>query len=280
MTANIIDVSSESFATEVEHESSSRPVLVDYWADWCGPCKALAPVLSRVVESFEGRLRLAKLDTQANQALAQQHGIRSLPTVRLFRDGRAVAEFMGAQPESSIRDFIARFAELSEEGPITEARRAYESGQPEQAVMILNDHIDANPDDHKARIALAQAHFAMRSFAQAQACIDALPQQVRSEDPVPALLAQIRFASASADSDGDSVSDDATSPESRYQHALRAIASGSVEEGMDILLSIVREHREFRDDGARKAMLDAFLALGADDPRVAHYRSQLFSLLH
>ena len=275
MSVHCIDVSAESFAQDVEAHSAHCPVLVDYWASWCGPCKALAPVLERVVDGFDGRLRLAKVDTDANQSLAQAHGIRSLPTVRLYRNGKPVAEFMGAQPESAVRDFIARYAELDEVGALAEARSLMRAGDPDAARAHLEAHLAATPDDAEARIALAELELETGHPDAAERTLSALPESKRRDEPVPALLAKIRFGLSPNDDrvDGDDI-------EARYQRALSAIARGDVDQGLDGLLAIVREDRSFRDDGARKALLDAFLALGEDDPRVALTRGRLFSLLH
>jgi putative thioredoxin len=281
MNPSVVDVGAADFQREVLDESFQRPVMVDFWADWCGPCKALAPILQRVVDEMAGKVRLAKVDTESEQALAAQHGIRSLPTVRLFRDGKPVAEFMGAQPEGAVREFLEKFADLGS-GALAAIRELVDSGDLDQAREALAAHRAAEPDDEMARLLEVELSLAAGDPTLAREQLDGLPLALQQEEQARSLAARITFAAAATSpAPGDRATTSGAQPlEQRYQQGLQAISAGQVDEGLQALLDIVSQDRAFRDDGARKAMLEAFVMLGDDDPRVSEYRGKLFSLMH
>ena len=248
----VFDVQASDFQSLVVEASHATPVLVDFWASWCGPCKALAPVLEKLAGEASGRFLLAKVDTDANQELAVAQGVRSLPTVRLYVDGEAIAEFMGAHPESSVRGFldqhlgntadteaIASIAALVDRGEADAAR---------QALSTLAEH-----QQHDARVGQLSARLAFL-------------EEARKAEPRDRL--ELALAADPQDLDA------------RYDLALRDAAEGRFEEAMDALLLVLARNRKFREDAPRQAMLRLFNALGEADPRVSAFRGRLAAALH
>ena len=247
----VFDVTGAGFQSQVLDASRRTPVLVDFWAAWCAPCKALAPVLERLAHEYEGRVLLAKVDTDAERELAAAHGVRSLPTVRLFVDAEPVAEFMGAQPESAVRAFLDRHLPPAAGGPLDALAAALDDGD-----------LDA-----------------------ASAALAALPEGLRDSAAARGLGARLALLRATVDPPGEPelrarAEADPSDLEARFQLALRDATGGRPEQAMDALLAIASRSRAFRDDGAREALLQVFAMLGADDPRVVECRRRLASALH
>ena len=145
-TPHVTEVNATTFEVEVIAQSHERPVAVDFWADWCAPCKMLMPILANLADEYDGRFHLAKVDTDKEQQLAMDHGVRSLPTVKIFKDGKVIDEFMGALPESAIRQFLDRHVGNATDDLILDARALAEAGQPTDALAVLHQARDTSPD--------------------------------------------------------------------------------------------------------------------------------------
>jgi len=252
-TAPVFDVDTAGFQQAVLDASRLSPILVDFWASWCAPCKALGPVLERLAQASAGGFRLAKVDTDAERELAAANGIRSLPTVRLFIDGAPVAEFMGAQPESAVRAF-------------------------------LQQHLPAAPVDEAATAAIEALLREGRADA-ARMALDALPEAARDTPAVRCLslrvdLAQELAAAPALEVLQARVSADPGDLDARYLHSMHQASAGDFAQALDGLLLVLRRNRTLRDDGARRGMLRVFEALGANDPLAIRYRGLLASALH
>ncbi len=250
-TPPVIDVDAGSFQRLVLEASRHTAVLVDFWAAWCGPCKALTPVLEKLARESSGTFVLAKVDTDANRELAMAQGIRSLPTVRLFVDGKPVAEFMGAHPEASVRAFLDQHLPPADGGPVADVAAALDAGRVDEA----------------------------------QAALDALPRETRDGVTGRALAARLAFLREAGSAPGEPelrarLDADPGDLEARFALSMRLAAMGRYGEAMDGLLLVVSHSRAFRDDGARRGILQVFDALGPDDPLVARYRGLLASALN
>jgi len=258
--APIIDVDADSFQSEVVDASFNTAILVDFWAEWCAPCKALGPVLERVISASNGRVRLAKLDIDSNQQFAGSNGIRSIPTVRLFVNGAAVAEFMGAQPEQAIQEFLQQH--------LPAANDEDEQAPPAATVQQIIEGLL-----HEER------------FEEAAKTLRELDESQRDTPALACLAARVELCTRAAelpaqDDLAAGVSTDPTDLESRFQLSVRQAASSAYDEAMQGLLSIMSQDRSFRDGAPREHILLIFEALGAEDERVNQFRSMLANALN
>ena len=278
-----IEVDNNNFDKEVLHRSTQVPVLVDFWADWCAPCKSLMPVLAKLVEEYAGGFILAKINTDENQQLALQCGIRSLPTVVLFKNGQIVDGFIGAQPETAIRVVLERHkitpAAEQTPAPIVLA------GDRKQAIAELRAGLNAKPDNYQLHPQLAQLLIAEGEYAEAEEVLKQLPEDKQQSKDAAPLYVQIRFAHALNGSPDEAslsarLSEQSTDSEAQYLLGLRKAMKGEHAAALDMLLSLVCRDRQYGDEAARKAMVDIFTLLGGSGPLVKQYRSALYSALN
>jgi putative thioredoxin len=280
----IIEVTADNFDQVVLEGSQQQPVLVDFWADWCGPCKALMPILAKLAEEYRGKFILAKVNSDENQALAQQYGIRSLPTVKLFKHGAAVDEFMGALPEGQVREFLDQHIERESDAICNAALAAEAAGDPDKALELLKTANEVDPGRPQIVAALARLLMQKGEADTAEALLNALPTADQESREIAALLAQLEFSreggiEESAESLQSQLEASPDNLELRYRLALRLLADKQYEAAMQHLLAIMQKDRSFGDDAARKTLLKAFDMLG-DDPLVAIYRRKMFNFLY
>ncbi|OBS10431.1 thioredoxin [Acidihalobacter prosperus] len=280
----VFDVTAADFAERVLQRSQQVPVLVDFWADWCGPCRMLAPVLDGIANSYGGKLLVAKVNSDAEQALASQYGIRSLPTVKLFVGGAVVDEFMGVQPESVIRELLERHVPRESDGLRAQARAEAEAGHADAALALLRRAREDDPDNHRIDLDLAELLIAQGQAAEAEQLLRALPAKYAEDETVKRLLATSQLAAQQADAPPlDELREHvAAQPDdlaAREQLAAACILAGEYEAGMDAYLEIMRRSRSYNDDAGRRGLLAAFELLSGDD-RVTPYRRKMFNLMH
>ena len=259
----VIEVGDDDFAEKVLEESKRRPVLVDFWAAWCGPCRTLGPVLEKVAGEHGGEFLLAKLDVDANPYVSSQFRIQSIPNVWAFVDGRPVDQFIGAYPEPAVREFVQRLLPSEADRDAAEAAEAAASGDPEAAERGFREALAADPSNRAAALGLGSLLVDRGEADEARAVLQPLIPDAEADR----LLARLRVADWASLEDGTPLT-----------QAKRMAGEGRFREALDGLLGAVQYSPEDRDS-ARGAMLDLFAVLGEDDPMVREYRSKLAAAL-
>ena len=278
----IIDVTAENFDEVVLQGSYQQPVIVDFWADWCGPCKALMPLLAKLIDEYEGKTILAKVNSDQNQDLATQYGVRSLPTVKLFKQGGAIDEFMGALPESQVREFLERHIERASDKIHAAAMQTFQKGNAQQAIEQLQKANAMDPGRSIIVADLAKILAETGQVEQAEELLLTLPSTERETPKVAGLLARLQFFREAKDLPDITTLEKASDEgnlKSLYQLAVRKLSEGEYEAAMEYLLSIMQKDRKFEDDIGRKTLLKVFDMLG-HNPLVETYRRKMFNFLY
>ena len=282
---NITDVTADTFTAEVVERSHTLPVLVDFWADWCGPCQMQMPMLKKLVEDYNGGFVLAKVNTDEQRELAQQFNIRSLPTMHLYKNGEIVEQILGAQTESDMRMLLERHVERASDAIRKKARQAWEQGRGEQALTLLRDAQQAEPGNHLLTLDSIELSIKSGLTDQAGTLLAGLPHEIRTETEAVRLQSLLEFtrtalaAPATEDLEGR-IREQADDLESRYQLACRYVLDERLEDAMDAFMTILQQDRAFRDDAGRKGLLAIFELLGNEGELVNSYRRRLFNALH
>jgi putative thioredoxin len=273
----VTDITTAEFPQAVLQRSHQVPVVVDFWAEWCGPCKVLTPLLERLAEEAAGEFELVKVDVDANPELSTQFGIQGIPTVIAFRDGAVEGRFSGAIPESSLRTWLQEIVPSELDRMVDEARDAAIAGDPARAEELFRSVLDRRADHPEAATGLASMLIARGDTDEALIVLGKLPPG----SEVDRLQAAARL-NASRDIDVASleraVEADPDDGAARLALARALAAHSEFEPALDHLLKVVREKGEHLDD-ARTGMLDIFGVLGDDHPLTATYRRQLSSAL-
>ena len=276
----VIEVNERDFQAQVLERSKTTPVVVDFWAPWCGPCRTLGPTLERLAGEAQGAWVLAKINVDNNQRLSQAFGVQGIPAVKAFREGKVVEEFAGALPESQVRAWLKRVLPAASDGLVA-AAAAMEQHDPSEAAARYRLALGEDPNNTAAlfslgRLLVAQGHpegvEALRQvpsgapeYSRARAWLTLADFFEQAGDQAPGWLSQL----------GDDKQDDT---ESRYRLAAHMARQGRYADAISQLLAIVERDRAFRDDAARKTLLALFEALG-DDPLVANGRRKLATVL-
>jgi len=259
-TANVVEITDQTFEDVVIEGSKERPVVVDMWAEWCGPCRQLTPTLEKIAQERGGSFLLAKLDTDANPMTASAFGVQSIPTVIAFKNGEPVNGFIGAYPEPEVNKFIDTILPTEAERKAEEARAVEESGDLESAEGGYRQVLAGDPDNRDAAIGLARILAEREELAEA----DRLVAKHRPDPEAERIHALAEIAGwANEPADGT------------IGQAKRLVASGDVTGGLAGLLQALREDR----DAARDAMVTVFTAVGDEDPIVQEYRRLLSAAL-
>ncbi len=283
-SAFVFDVTQADFEEKVLLASTRVAVLVDFWAPWCAPCRSLAPILDKLAEENQGKLLVAKVNTDEQMQLATLFGIRSLPTVMLIRDGRPVDGFMGAQPESVIRQFLA--PHLGDAPPELEAELPPEPEpqlSAEETIAVLEARIAAEPDKDDLKLELAQALMGTGAVAEVEAILDRLPANLAEGDAAKTLRARLGFAHAIVGAPplrelATLVDATPTDLRARHQLGTRFLLDGEYAQAVEQFLEIMRRDRKFDDDLGRRTLIQAFALI--DDPDlVSATRRKMASML-
>jgi len=275
--SHVKDIDQQQFAQEVLQRSEEVPVVVDFWAEWCGPCKVLGPMLEKLAAEYDGGFELVKVDTEANQALAARFGIKSIPTVFAFKGGKAISQFMGAIPEASIRRWIDELLPSELDRMVDQARDLAFEGDEASAEALYRQVLDQVPDHPEAATALAALLIARGDAADALIVLGKLPRTAEVER----LEAAARVTAAQgvdlSDLEGR-LSADPADDAARLELGRALAAKREWEAGLDQLLAVVKAGGPLRED-ARRAMVDVFGILGGDHPLTATYRRALANAL-
>ncbi len=288
----IKDSDTAGFADDVIRASMEVPVLVDFWAPWCGPCKQLGPLLEKVVTAAAGKVKLVKVNVDENQPIAQQLRIQSIPAVFAFQNGQPVDGFVGALPESQIRDFVERLAggaigPTPVEAALAAGQEALDGDDAVAAAEAFGAVLEADPENAAALAGLVRCHLQQDRIDEARAVLDRLPAQPGEPAEVAgarAALALAEEAAAAADSGETAelrqrLEADPKDHDARFELATALNAVGQREAAADALLEIVRLDRNWDDQAARKQLLKLFDAWGATDPLTVETRRRLSSIL-
>lgn len=278
----IIDVDRNNIQQLLEF-SMQVPVLLDCWASWCQPCKALMPILEKLTREYRGAFILAKLDIEENQEIAAQLGVRSVPDVKLISQGGLVDHFQGALPEKEIREWLSRYFPAPEEAPASPEEQAAEAlaqGDAATARALYEQLVQENPEHSPYQVELARALVAEDRSQEALALLDNLPPEERDAAPARGVRASIEFRNEAPDDEELAALAGRDDSEAQYKRALRQVADGDYETGLEGLLEVMRKDRGYGDDAARATLLRVFDALGADHPLTVTYRRKLFTLLY
>lgn len=272
------EVTDATFATEVLEASKSVPVVVDFWAPWCGPCRVLGPVIERVAAEHAGEVLLAKLNTDENPRVASQYRIQGIPAVKAFRNGRVASEFTGALPEPQVRAFFAKLVPTAAERA---AREAVElaSQDPAAAEQRFREVLATSPNNADAIVGLAKILIARGQGAEAEGLLERAPTDRRAK----MLQHRIFLEGFAARHAGEDLEAEAAAnprdPRARYRWGLALAARGDYERALDELLESVRLDRTFAEGAARKAILAVFDLVGPDAALTREYQRRLSSVL-
>lgn len=284
----IYDTSTASFAKDVIDASRDALVLVDFWADWCGPCKQLTPVIEKVVTSYGGKVRLAKLNVDQHPAISGQLRIQSLPTVYAFLDGQPVDGFAGAQPESAIRELIDRHLGAAAQADlaqvIDQARQMLEADDLQGAAQMFAAILQEDAQHPAALAGLSQCYLKSGDIERARQTIGLVPPDKQSEPAVASVLAAIDLADRAANVVDTTELEErlAANPadhEARLELAVAKAGNGDKERAVDELIELFRRDRNWNDEAARKQLLQFFEAWGPKDPHTLDGRRRLSSLM-
>lgn len=272
---NIVDVTEANFQYEVLSYSENTPVVVDFWAEWCRPCKTLGPLLEKLAHEAQGSFRLARVDVDANPNLALHYGVRSIPTVKAFSQGEVVGEFSGLQPEERIREFLSRITPPSPLAlALEKALSLLQDHQWAEAENLLRDLLDQAPQQPEAQLGLAMALLGQGYGTAALEILRNFPasrEYARAQQLLP-------LAEALKNSEDGRLPDE-TDLDAAYAQAIRLAGRGNLPAALDGLLDILRQNKTYRQGAARQAVVALLELLGPNDPQSRAYRSELAAIL-
>lgn len=278
---HVFDATTETFEDTVLRKSLEVPVLVDFWATWCGPCKTLGPILEKLAGEYNGAFLLAKVDVDKEQQIAAAFQIRSVPTVFLVKGGQIVDGFPGALPEGQLREFLASHGVQPAEAADTAAEEI--PLDPQAQVAALREAITAEPDKEELKLDLVLALLKTGEAPEAERLLDALPANLATDDRAVKARARLGFAAALKDAPAPdalraAIAANADDLRARYLLGVHALVAGDSEAALEQFLEMLKRDRAYEDGLARKSLIDAFRVI-EDDALVSQYRRKMSSLL-
>ena len=270
----IIEVSEADFDYQVIAYSQKTPVLVDFWAEWCIPCRTLGPLLERFTQEGKGSFRLAKINVDKNPNLARRYDVRSIPAVKAFRDGHVVAEFTGAQPEGRVRDFLRTIAPSQDDLLLEKGQSLLGMRQVVDAEKCFRQFLEKSPRHPAGQLGLIKSLLLQGKIPEAGHLLAAFPDSkelpaAEHLRPVSIALERVKGGSAEVDEALDAA----------FINALRLVMRGNLPAAMDGVLDVLRQDKRYRDGEARRVMVGLLELMGEEDPLTRQYRNELASVL-
>ncbi len=280
-----VEATDQTFEKEVIEKSATVPILVDFWASWCGPCRTLGPILEKLAEEYQGAFILAKVNTEQNPLLTMQLRIQSIPHVMLFREGKVVDQFLGAYPESSIRQFLKPYCPTEADKLYAVAERSLESGKNEEAEDLLVQILRLNAEHWPAHLALAKILISSNRPEQAPSYIDAIPASAGEYESAKRLKQVVAFNRECQSAGGETicrekVRQDPMDLDARIGLASCLASAGKYREALEEFLASVAKDKRYRDEVARKSMLAIFSLVGERSELADEYRTKLARTLY
>lgn len=272
-SSDIIHVTENNFQYEVIQYSHQIPVVVDFWAEWCSPCRILDPILQHIAREEQGAFRLAKVDVDENPKLAMRYDVRGIPSVKGIREGQVVAEFSGAQSEQKVREFIRKVIPSISDLNLEKAKNLLGSEQWKQAAQIYQQLFQERPEEPQIAVGLAKSLIAQGQGRRALEMLSkaTTPKEYETAQKLTPL------AKALANLENQELSDDPLT--NMYHHTLRLISLGNLPAALDGLLELLRKDKGYRDGEVQQIVLGIFEILGEDNPVTRQYRNELASIL-
>lgn len=287
---SVKDVTSENFMEEVVELSKSTPVIVDFWAPWCGPCKELGPNIEKAVNNANGKVVLAKVNIDENQAIAAQLRVQSIPTVYAFVDGQPVDGFMGAQPESTINEFVKKVSDLNKSGPnidemLETANSLYQEKNFSDAGDMFETILSIDAEKKEAISGYIRSLVGLKKYDAASNFINSIEDKLKEDNLVKEAVAALDLSMKAENASSQTselkmkIEKNPKDMEARQELAVALYGSGETEEALDCLLESISVNRGWNEEAARKQLVEFFSAIGLQDPIVVSARKRLSSIL-
>ncbi|OQY44566.1 MAG: thioredoxin [Anaerolineaceae bacterium 4572_78] len=282
-TSHIINVTDQTFQKKVIEQSYTVPVVVDFWAEWCAPCRMLGPVLEKLATEYNGKFILAKIDVDKNQMMAQQFQIQGIPAVKGFVDGKVFNEFTGAKSEAQVRKFIDSLIPSKADLIAQQGHQWETSNQPDMAIMHYRQAIETDHEHYPAMVALGRVLIRQGNIDEAYAVLEKIPEGIKEYTMAKILKTTVQFQlTAEGHTENEltaKLASHANDVDSRYTYGCLLATQERFAEALEHFLEIVQYDRTYKDDAARKAMLVLFDMLGDDNTLTQKYRRLLASSL-